>query len=77
MPPMRVSPSAASPSAQPAPAPAPYLDNSGASSAPGSSLPDIEAVAGPPFGWVPLMPALEAEILRIPASSFAVPARTG
>ena len=65
MPPMRVSPSTASPSARAAPAPAPSPDNSGASSAPGSSLPYLEAVARSLFGRGPLMPALEAEIFRM------------
>jgi len=47
MPSMRVSPAAAYPSARLAPVRAPSPDNSGASSAPSSSLPDLEAAAGP------------------------------
>ena len=47
MPSMRVSPAAAYPSARLAPVRAPSPDNSGASSAPSSSLPDLEVAAGP------------------------------
>ena len=59
---MRASLTAASPSARPASAPAPSPDNSGASSAPSSSLPDLEAVAEPPLDLGLLKPALEAGI---------------
>ena len=63
--PMRVSPSAASPSVREALAPAPSLDNSGVSSAPGSLLPDLEAAGRVPLDRAPLMPALEAETFRM------------
>ena len=64
MPPMRISPSVASPSARLAPALAPSLDNSGASSAPALRCPTSR------WWWAPLgqgtpHAALEAEILRM------------
>ena len=60
MPPMRVSPNAASPSVRVVPVLVPSPDNSGASSVPGSLLPDLEAAARVPLGRACPMLALEA-----------------
>ena len=62
MTPMCASPAAASPSARPASAPAPSPNNSGASSAPSFSLPDLESAVEPPLGGALLKPIWEAGI---------------